>query len=237
MLNFMCIGAQKAGTTWLYEQLRADSRIAFPAGKEVHYWDGLRTSQPVAWYLGLFSDPNRINGDITPAYSILEDETVAEISRVCPSTKVVFILRNPIERAWSSALMALSRSEMTLAEASDAWFRDHFQSRGSVLRGDYERTIRIWSRYFPEGTNFRWFFYDDLASSPARFLSEVSEFIGLDGRSDLMDAELAQRVFAGPGAEIRASLAAFLVDLYRTKIDSLGGFIGRDLSGWYGAYS
>lgn len=39
MLDFLGIGAQKAGTTWLYEKLRLHPDIAFPAGKEVHFWD------------------------------------------------------------------------------------------------------------------------------------------------------------------------------------------------------
>ena len=40
MLNFLGIGAQKAGTTWLFENLKRHSQIDFPAGgKEIHFWD------------------------------------------------------------------------------------------------------------------------------------------------------------------------------------------------------
>ena len=39
MLDFLCIGAQKAGTSWLHSQLVRHPQVAFPAGKEAHYWD------------------------------------------------------------------------------------------------------------------------------------------------------------------------------------------------------
>lgn len=39
MLNFLGIGAQKAGTTWLFQKLRHNRGISFPAGKEVHFCD------------------------------------------------------------------------------------------------------------------------------------------------------------------------------------------------------
>src|SRR5262249_41035314 len=37
--DFLGIGAQKAATTWLYENLKRHPEIEFPAGKEVHFWD------------------------------------------------------------------------------------------------------------------------------------------------------------------------------------------------------
>jgi hypothetical protein len=71
MLSFLGIGAQKSGTTWLFEMLRQHPEVAFPAGKEVHFWDQ-RNDRSVDWYLGLFPDNGKKNGEITPAYAFQE---------------------------------------------------------------------------------------------------------------------------------------------------------------------
>jgi hypothetical protein len=57
-------------------------------------------------------------GEITPAYATLDEVTIREIAALAPNLRVFYSLRNPIARAWSSALMALERSEMTIDDAS-----------------------------------------------------------------------------------------------------------------------
>src|SRR5665647_1032714 len=139
-LNFLGIGAQKCGTTWLYETLSRHPKIAFPGGKEVHYWDNPQ-ARSVSWYIDPFANDNLVNGDITPAYGILAPETIQQIHALLPELRLIYLVRDPIERAWSSAKMALGRAEMTLDEASDQWFMDHFSSMGSLARGNYETCI------------------------------------------------------------------------------------------------
>ena len=55
MLDFLGIGAQKAATTWLYANLDLHPQIAFPAGKEVHFWDRREGREPEEW-LKLFAE-------------------------------------------------------------------------------------------------------------------------------------------------------------------------------------
>src|SRR5687768_4600323 len=114
MIHFIGIGAQKAGTTWLYEQLRKHPDIRFPAGKEVHFWDA-NLGRGEAWWLALFPDTAAgvREGEITPAYAILDRELIGRVRAIAPQVRIFFSLRNPIARAWSSALMALARAEMT----------------------------------------------------------------------------------------------------------------------------
>ena len=128
MLDFLGIGAQKAATTWIYQQLSRHPQISFPAGKEVHFWDQHRCNG-AGWWLGLFADDRQgqKQGEITPAYATLDPATIREIAALLPDLRVFYSLRNPIARAWSSALMALERAEMTIDEASHVWFIDHFK--------------------------------------------------------------------------------------------------------------
>ena len=76
MIDFLGIGAQKAGTTWIYQHLSRHPQICFPAGKEIHFWDHYRNNG-VDWWTSLFADdhPGRKQGEITPAYATLDEVT------------------------------------------------------------------------------------------------------------------------------------------------------------------
>lgn len=228
----MGIGAQKAGTTWLHEHLARHPRIGFPGGKEVHYWNARRATLPEQWYCDLFATGDgRINGDITPAYATLEPEAVARIGALFPDLRILFLLRDPVERAWSAALMALGRAELTLDEASDRWFLDHFHSRGSRLRGDYARTLRIWQKVYP-AEQMLVLFYEDLCTDPAGLLGRVAMFLGLEPAPAWTPQVLAAPVFAGMGVPLRSSLRGALLDIYRPRIAALEACLGHDLSHW-----
>ena len=50
----------------------------------------------------LFELERGITGDITPSYSILEDKDVARMHATVPNAKIIFLMRNPFDRAWSN---------------------------------------------------------------------------------------------------------------------------------------
>ncbi|MEI7952245.1 MAG: sulfotransferase [Synechococcaceae cyanobacterium ELA182] len=186
MQLFLGIGAQKSGTTWVYHQLKRHPQVLFPGGKEFHFWD-LLPDMPATHWLEHLSPPSISEcsgathcGEITPSYALLPPETIATIKQACPDLKVFIVLRNPIERAWSAALMALDRSQMTLDEASDQWFIDHMLSRASRSRGDYLSAIRTWQKHFGSD-QFDVLFYDQLAEAPDAFLRQLSKHLGIDG--------------------------------------------------------
>lgn len=233
MLDFLGIGAQKSGTTWLYEMLRLHPGISFPAGKEVHFWDAQR-ARGLEWYRSLFPDGSGTKqGEITPAYAMLSPETIREVRDLNPGLRIVYLIRNPIDRAWSSALMALGRAEMTVDEASDQWFVDHFRSRGSLGRGDYERCIRNWSRELGEGALLV-LRHEALTQDPRGLLGACCRHIGVDPGPcvELPDQTLARRVFSGGSVPLRPSLRAVLHGLYDERIRRLGDRLGIDLGAW-----
>jgi hypothetical protein len=233
MLDFLGIGAQKAGTTWLYTHLSQHEKIDFPAGKEVHFWD-LHHDRGVDWYSSLFvENEDKKNGEITPAYAYLAVERIKEIRYLNPSLRIIYIVRNPMERAWSSALMALERSEMTFGEASDQWFIDHFRSAGSLARGDYESCIKRWYSVF-DRKQLLVKRYESICESPREVLKHCCDHIGVDGRifDHIADDVLSIRVLQGPGYEIRPSLRPILAELYLPKIASLQEYLVEDFSSW-----
>jgi hypothetical protein len=233
MLDFLGIGAQKAGTTWLYTHLSQHEKIDFPAGKEVHFWD-LHYDRGVEWYCSLFvENGDKKHGEITPAYGHISVERISEIHHLNPSLRIIYMIRNPMERAWSSALMALERSEMAFEEASDQWFIDHFRSAGSLARGDYESCIKRWCSVF-DREQILIERYESISESPRKVLKCCCAHIGVDGQmlDYLTDDVLSARVFQGPKHKIRPSLREFLAELYLPIIASLQEYLLEDFSSW-----
>ncbi len=232
MPNFLGIGAQKCGSTWLYEILRRHERIDFPAGKEVHFWD-INYHKGISWYSNLFScDDFKIRGEITPAYAILKDDTIGIINKNFPELRLIYIIRNPISRAWSSAKMAIQRAEMTIDEASDQWFIDHFNSQGSLARGDYEKCIRSW-RFFYSEEQLLILKYDLMKENPKIFIEQCLVHLGIGKElNKSMQLHLNDEIFPSEKIPIRKSIYKELLKIYSHKIDSLEEYLNEDLSSW-----
>ena len=232
--DFLGIGAQKAGTSWLCEMLRVHPQVAFPGGKEVHFWDW-HYDRGLDWYRGLFADApaDRKVGDITPGYAVLTPPAIRTVRQAMPDARLIFMVRNPIERAWSAAVMILRWALMAPEEVSDAWFIDVFRSQQSLGRGDYAACLAAWLREYPP-EQFLIAFYDDIARAPRPLLAGVCRHIGIGIAPDARwtDERLSARVNAGEGTPLRPSLLAPLRDLYAERIETFSRLIGRDLSHW-----
>ena len=145
--DFLCIGAQKAGTTWLYSMLSQNESVFLPPIKEIHFLDyiyvanhrhwvgaafdkrakalsrkpefrkyfrGLQMADRTtdAWYAAVFNHPKaagRITGEITPAYSMLPAGGIRRAHAINPELKILFIIRDPVERALSQLRMVAGR--------------------------------------------------------------------------------------------------------------------------------
>lgn len=61
-----------------------------------------------------------ISGDITPAYGTLRDDVIAEVTGFFPSAKVIFLARDPVERAWAQLSLDVRTGRLPAFEANDA---------------------------------------------------------------------------------------------------------------------
>jgi hypothetical protein len=254
MVDFLGIGVQKGGTTWLFHQLAKHPQIAFPSGKELHFWNHFGESQGndvCRWVKMLASNrpttadgrPVR-TGEITPAYALIPTETISVLRDHCPDIRLFISLRNPLERAWSAALMGLSRAEMFAHEASDAWFIDHFHSSASRQRGDYADCIERWRAVFPPD-QLLILLHDEIATTPAAALRQLAGHLRIDaaGFAAIPPEDLNRVVVpvisgvhpiytAQQGLPLRASLYEPLLQCYAPQIERLQTLLGRDLFWW-----
>jgi hypothetical protein len=236
MIDFLGIGAQKCGTTWLYHNLDRHPQITFPAGKELHRWGRHRLSRgEVEAWLALFPPaPSSIKqGEITPAYGFLSVEDINDIHAVAPQLRLFYCVRNPMARAWSAALMALQRAELTIDEASDQWFLDHFRSRGSFTRGSFPACIERWQSVFPPDS-LHIVVFDDIGAIPREVLRRLALHLEIDEAfyDTVPEKELSEPGFVGPRHPLRPELLPTLCEIYGPTIDRVQVLLGRDLSVW-----
>lgn len=120
---------------------------------------------------------DRLACDFTPAYATLDEQTVAEILRVMPNTKVIFVLRDPVTRSVSGGLHDLLREGIGRPTACQLLAA--CESPANVLRTDYLRTLAVWQRHLP-ADRLLVLFHDDIASEPAAVVARACTFLGIE---------------------------------------------------------
>ena len=111
--SFFVVGAQKAGTTALHHYLNRHPDIFLPAVKETHFFDDGHGEYRlgVRHYLDTYfrtESEHAIAGEVDPEY-LFFPETAARIAEHFSAAKLIFVLRDPVARAYSHYQMTLSR--------------------------------------------------------------------------------------------------------------------------------
>ena len=231
VLDFLGIGAQKAATTWLFEQLASHPEISFPAGKEVHYWDQTPDPDGSAWQ-SLFNTASPLKqGEITPAYAILQDDQVSMIRDLNPALRVFISIRNPIERSWAAARMRHQKGQFALDDFPAIF--EFLESPHCVQRNGYVKTIERWWDIFGQD-QFHTLLYDDIVADPRAVLVRLAKHIGinLNHFRERSAPEISTKVFAGVEASMPDAIRDHLTARYERPIGILGRLLDLDLSSW-----
>ena len=162
-IDFLIIGAQKSGTSSLMEYLNENLQINPPSTKEVHYFD-FNYDKSKKWYHNHFTfSRGEITGEASPFY-FFHPQAPERIHQYNPNLKLIAILRNPVERAWSQYRMNRSRNRETLSfiEAlkeeknrlrEDGDFNNKYSSaqlHTYKMRGLYAEQLERWYQFFPK---------------------------------------------------------------------------------------
>jgi hypothetical protein len=230
--DFMCIGAQKAGTSWLWENLHFHEEVYLPENRYIHFFDR-NLGRSLESYAKLFNKgEGKVKGEVIPGYGIVSSGRVALIHRIMPDLKIILILRNPIDRAWSHAVMHFTKfKKMKLADVTDEQLIAHFNSDLSRIKGNYLRILSNWKRYYPE-KNFLILFNEELSHNPKATLNRVFGHIGVSEEADFTDYPFNERINSGSKKEIPERLRMILTDLYREDILKLSSSYGSYATVW-----
>lgn len=178
--TFAVVGAQKSATTWLFECLNEHPEIFTPALKEVHYFcrpEDCRLSRQqlgAAWYESLF-EPGQYKawGELTTDYMFFP-YVVDDLHRYNPEMKIIFLLRNPVDRAYSAYWM-WRRHKANLPS-----FAEMLQKEPAFIeRGLYHRQITPYIERFG-AEQVRIYIYEEIVTQPESFLSDLFSFLGAD---------------------------------------------------------
>ena len=162
---------------------------------------------------------------------MLGPEAVAHVHELMPDAKLIFMMRNPVERAWSQAAGRFNRaSERNDPEhARDARLRRHFDSERSRLRTDYLGTLERWGAFYPEEQIFVGFL-EDVRFFPQELLRSLYEFLGVDPSVEHGDA--TRKIHSGSWDTIATRFAVYLALAYHDEIRELHERFGGYASFW-----
>lgn len=213
--NFLIVGAARSGSTALYDWLRQHPQVFMSPVKETNYFARLQRNMTgpgdevlnrplarlndgsfeergsaivVSWdeYLALFSGAENFLacGEASPAYLYYPD-TARNIREAIPECKVIMVLRNPIDRAfsaykvlvwWGREIDDFETALAAEAKRLQAGWEHVWALKGMGL---YYSQVKAYIEVFPREQVGIWL-YEQLRHEPGKFYGEVCRFIGVD---------------------------------------------------------
>jgi hypothetical protein len=164
MINFIGIGAQKSGTSWVYTCLYEHPQVCAPI-KEIHFFSRPRFSEGKEWYEAHFKKcaEGKLRGEFSTSY-------------LYPHAKLIAILRNPIDRAFSQYRNAIKAGEIAESVSFDTYTKGEMSA---LEQGRYaEQLTRYFARFKKEQVLV--LIYEDIKKDPIAFMRRIYEFLEID---------------------------------------------------------
>jgi hypothetical protein len=256
--DFLIIGAQKSGTSSLYNHLLEHPLIAAPLRKEVHYFDH-NHFRGQKWYRAHFTlartlegtsrtgGNRRITGEASPSY-LLHPLAAERTAGLLPGAKLIVLLRNPIARAYSHYqhkvtaqreklpfVEALALEEARIQGEREKLLRNQRYDAKALFdysyltRGIYADQLRLWYDHFPREQMLVLRAEDFFADTPAA-VHQVVGFLGLQ-QSDWAPQKLDASNVGSYHEPMASDVRAQLAEYYAPHNDRLYRLVGRDF-GW-----
>ncbi len=250
--DFVIIGAQKCGTTFLYQLLVQHPHVKPAFAKEVHYFD-LNFRKGDNWYRSYFPLQVRysrkyITGEASPYY-LFHPHAPRRASAVVPDAKLIVLLRNPVDRAYShyqhqvKRVKGEARETLTFEEAIEAeermlpgevskMLQDEYyessshRSRSYLSRGIYIDQLLAWSRFF-QRKRMLILKSEDLFSDTTSVLGRMLDFLEIPHWTPETVSIPNKREYTGVSPLIRQRLDEY----YKPQNQRLYEYLGVDL-GW-----
>ncbi|MEM9347272.1 MAG: sulfotransferase [Planctomycetota bacterium] len=187
-LDFVVIGAQKAGSTFIMQCLQDHPDIYMPNG-ETPFFQGPDYSPDrlcVLEEIVRAAKPNQIRGIKRPNY-LGEPEVPARISRHFPHIKIIAVLRNPVSRAISAYFHFLRAGHIPLLPVNEGLrmilshkLDTQYPLSSTILTyGLYDQHVARYAEYFSEEQT-KIIVFDDVINHPESSVQDLYRFLGID---------------------------------------------------------
>lgn len=176
MIDFIGIGAQKSGTSWVYACLYEHPQICAPI-KEIHFFSRQRFEKGRGWYEEHFSrcDEGKIRGEFSTSY-LYSEESAERIKSLYPQVKLIAILRNPIHRAYSQYGNAIKAGEIPETMTFEAYGA---REKSVMEQGLYMQQLARYRRHFSDDQMLV-LIYEDIEKDPRMLMRRIYTFLGVD---------------------------------------------------------
>ncbi len=193
-LDFFVVGAQKSGTTSINAYLKNHPSIQMPRRKELHFFDHENSfystevdySELHNWFDFTVGDAIK-RGESTPIYMYWEP-CIQRLWQYNRQLKLIAILRNPVERAYSHWNMEYSRGneirsfEESIKEEITSYrgsYRAQDRIKSYIDRGLYSHQIKRIKKFFPDD-QLLFIKYEQFRDNEYSCLEEIFDFLAVD---------------------------------------------------------
>ncbi len=197
MPDFIIIGTQKGGTTSLFDYLKQHPQTSMSIAKEVHYYD-FNYHKGLSWYKAHFpfTSNKKLTGEASPFY-IFHPHVPKRVFADLPKAKLILLLRDPVERAFSHYKMNVKNGKESLSfeeavekenerikddvekmEKDELYFGEDYRLYSYITRGFYDEQIENWFKYFPTN-QLLVIKSEDFFENTEKHVKNVFNFLGL----------------------------------------------------------
>lgn len=179
IVDFIGLGAQKAGTSWIYACLYEHPEICMPY-KEINFFSRERNwKKGLNWYRGRFKTcpKNKFKGEYSTSY--LDSATAAKrIYNNFPDAKLIACLRNPIDRAFSNYINGIKRGRVPKNWSfEDALRKD--KKENYLEQGFYYKNLQYYLKCF-DRDKILIIIYEDIKKDPLKFIQKIYKFLNVE---------------------------------------------------------
>ncbi len=255
--DFLIVGPQRTGTTWLHAHLRYHPQVMLSEPKELFFFSSLKPSdkprcpsRQLGWYLQCFREPLQrvllrhaislwrfrelyhptVRGEATASYAALDRDVIEDIVLLKPDIKVILMIRDPIERAWSHAKKDLVRNRgRKFADVAPHEFEQFFADPYQRRCARYAENIDTWASCLQPG-HLLVALFDDIATRPEALLLEVMTFLGVTADARYISGEVDAPVNPTGASSVPDRYRHFLAELLRDDVTQLETRLGLSWS-------
>ena len=229
--DFFGLIPPRSASTWLFKNLSTHPDIFFPQEKELKYFSNYLNMCDIDWYLGCFDGSgDKKRGEISPSYTILPDKIIEMIHSIFPELKIVVLLRDPIERAWSHVKHQYRLKESVFVNYYGVFDSISYGKMVEALTNswmlaysDYLNIIKRWMTFYPK-ENFYINFFDSVIKEPEVILQEICDHIGVTKEIRWTNLPY-QRVNEGIKKSIPNDIRKFLQSLFWKRMQEFSQFV------------
>ena len=178
-MDFIGLGAQKAGTSWIYACLYEHPETCMPF-KEIHFFSRERHyKNGIDWYKEKFRTcpKNKLKGEFSTSY--LDSEVAAKrIHQHFPNAKLIACLRNPINRAFSSYINGIKGGRVPADWSFEEALKKD-KKENYLEQGFYYRNLQFYLKYFNRD-KILVLIYEDIKKNPLKFMQKIYDFLDVD---------------------------------------------------------